>query len=1014
MSYIQAINNVTWVQVNPDISNNTNGNIEDYVVDYLYASNNNLLIGAYSSNPVDNSNPNPYCLSGLNISGGGGGYDLSGGDISGGWYTNMYNYLDETTYTIPTISNITSLECIYINYSNGFQPSSSEPIYGIRNFMFDITTEELTNNSIYITNEDTTGNTIYFSNICISNELEGSYLVSFAIENNNQNIFFNYEIPYLSAKYNSNTNTNNWQNITNYVLNCDVSFTYFETVPSDTYSGIPNFTSVSTSTYGVTLVVSANDDTYGGIYYLQCPQGCSSFEPNTKSKNNDTPLIDGVVGIKFPINDSNANPITSWDYCTYQNLTNGIDVSLNDNYQNYIVCVESNNVYKIAFDFITSTDYTTSKDYCIYSISNPNILDLSGESCEINGNITSLISNIDAPNVVVFITPTQFFISDDTGNHFYNIPISELSTNSSLTSCAISSGSSSSSSSSSSKTVTYIVSIFLGTNNGSIYQVVTDISGVIQPRTGPVMSKSSGRFLSWLTTFLIDYHFLMQTLQANQASGYKKTALNYLFIFPIIMSCWRFYNIKRTFVKFFGLIIACILYLFLVLGFQIGRGLSYLIGIIGKYIPEVGIVKLGSYFVVGMTRALNYLIVLLRKTFNLIDDIYLMFYPLKEEAISEGVTKEELLSEFDFDEDGEGPRHAFDFGGGEGGGEGGEGQTWEKYLTDWIIKDATYIFDCFKYEVLVSIILNLAGYAVFLDYFNAISINPTSFSSLITLITNDNLSTSQSIKVAFEDISDIVTINDLSFNYFRMKLYIYFYDIQKIKKGFGDMYGDIENFVTNILSNKITTYVPNSNVEKSLYYIQLIMVTIWVFIIYLIIFWRKNMYRLLSWASIKGGYTNPDDGGEGRDLFKGFATSGEDKKEETKSFFEGLKEIAPILGDILTVIAIIFVIDWLICFVIYYIYIIFINPSGKQVPYIVVRWENFVKGFLWYIKEIQTGIGKLFELIFRKILADIANSGRIAQLRENIQSKKQDFSGNDVSGNDVSGNDLSDNDDGDY
>jgi hypothetical protein len=67
------------------------------------------------------------------------------------------------------------------------------------------------------------------------------------------------------------------------------------------------------------------------------------------------------------------------------------------------------------------------------------------------------------------------------------------------------------------------------------------------------------------------------------------------------------------------------------------------------------------------------------------------------------------------------------------------------------------------------------------------------------------------------------------------------------------------------------------------------MVTIWVFIIYLIIFWRKNMYRLLSWASIKGGYTNPDDGGEVKDLFKGFATSGEDKKEESKSFFEGLK-----------------------------------------------------------------------------------------------------------------------------
>jgi DUF4097 and DUF4098 domain-containing protein YvlB len=79
-----------------------------------------------------------------------------------------------------------------------------------------------------------------------------------------------------------------------------------------------------------------------------------------------------------------------------------------------------------------------------------------------------------------------------------------------------------------------------------------------------------------------------------------------------------------------------------------------------------------------------------------------------------------------------------------------------------------------------------------------------------------------------------------------------------------------------------------------------------------------------------------------------------------------------------------------------------------------VRWENFVRGFLWYIKEIQSGIGKLFELIFRKILTAIANSGRIAQLRENIQSKVQDFSGNDLSGNDLSANDVNGNDDGDY
>jgi hypothetical protein len=461
---IQSINNVTWVQVNPDIANNYFGNIEDYVINYLYASyynnNNNLLIGAY--------NPNYPCyfLSILNISGGGGGgYYVSGGDVSGGWYTAFGNYY--SSEFIPTITNTVNLECIYVNYSSGFGVSDTGYLTGnIINVMFDQYSETSGISEIYITSEDnTTNNIIFFTTICISSAIYGSYFCSYAIENNNQNIYYNSEIPYISPEYHTFTvYTNNWQNITNYVLNCQETFTFFTTVPSDTYNGIPNFTSVSTNFYGSSLVVSASDDTYGGIYYLQCPQGCSSYQPNTITNDNNY-LMNGVSGIKFPLTDGNNNPITEWDYCTYQNLTVEIDISLNNAFGNYIICVENNIVYKIAFDFTTTTDYNSSNEYCSYEISNPYILNLSGEPCEITGNIISLISNVDAQNVVVFITSTQFFISNDTGNNFYYVPISEISESSTLTSCAISSG-----------ITNNLLIIYLGTSLGSINEVTINIS----------------------------------------------------------------------------------------------------------------------------------------------------------------------------------------------------------------------------------------------------------------------------------------------------------------------------------------------------------------------------------------------------------------------------------------------------------------------------------------------------------------------------------------------------------
>jgi len=287
----------------------------------------------------------------------------------------------------------------------------------------------------------------------------------------------------------------------------------------------------------------------------------------------------------------------------------------------------------------------------------------------------------------------------------------------------------------------------------------------------------------------------MQTLGENE-SWYQTIALIILCVVPIIMSCWRFYNIKRTFFKFFGLIIACVLYLFLVLGYRVGVYLCKLFTWFSK-IPERGFVEIGSSITVGITRALNYLIVLLRKTFTLFDDIYEALFPLKEAAISEGITNEEVLTKLD--EDGEGPRK-IDFG---FAGEGGEGESLsrEQYLTDWIKKDAIYIFNCFKIEVLASIALNLIAFGVYGLYFEGIpSLNNDTSINISQLINNSNKSNSK--------ISNVISNIDLSSNYifidnfFRMKLYFYVYDVLKIKKTFGDMYKVIENLVTNILSSK--------------------------------------------------------------------------------------------------------------------------------------------------------------------------------------------------------------------
>ena len=968
MSYIGNINEFTITNL-PGI---TDFSGSDYVVDYLYAGSGSLVIGTYSNPAISNhyysqdskAEPNPYLFLYItNLNGGGGFYDLSGLDASNCQVYELFNYYDPITTnpaTIPATPTIVNLtvpsDGIWFNYEDGYliYYTDNETLTSIINYTLNGATSFLDNNNIYIVNNDQSGNNnyIYFSKICVANIYFSSQgykgVPSFAIRNNNQEIYYINILPVPTEQVDTETSII-WQNVTNYVLNLECSFTYYNETPVST-NGIPFFTSVSTNANGTALVVSANDDVYGGIYYLQIPEDCSNFEPNTLSKLTNNPVVDGVVGIKF-----SSEPC---DFCIYQYLSNTIDQSLNDFYDNYIIWIDENNTFhKIAFNFtLYESDVSNcSVDWCL---STPNILTIYGETCDINGPIISLITNYSAPNTVVFITSTQFFISNDTGNNFYNISVGNSPQ---FTSCAISAGNSSASSSdisgnTSTTEVDYSVIIFLGTGTGSVYQVLTDISGTIQPvRSGSAGSDSSGNnagsaALSWLVEFILDYFYFTKTIETIYNSGYHTGALNFLFILVIINSCCRFYVLKKTFYKTLCLIWECILYLYFILGIYAGRALRWVsnskaFSVIGKFCEKVGL----RTCTIGMTEFLNYLIVLLTTSFELIKDLDDIFNDNNRATTREGFSN-----------------YSDDKG---------------KILRDLIWENVKFLWPYWVIMIHISMISNTICYE---DVYRHLLTDD-----------NDDLKSGTYVISFNKDVSNNYINKDISLNdfsllfkdsFFRMKEYIYVYDFLWINKKYGDMWNCIKNYV-NILSNKVNNSLPNSNIEKTLYYLQMIIVTIWVLIIYLIIFWRKNLDRYLSWRKLKqsGGTSAPFH------VKFAFFTTIENDETRWKDIFTKYPELL----NILYYLAIIWLVDYLICYVIYWIYIFFSGLDSK--PYLVIRYQNFVRGFLWYVKNIQKGISDLFEIMFRRILERIKNADIEAKLSSAL---KNDLSGNDISGND--------------
>jgi len=980
MSYIENINEFTITNL-PGITDFPGS---DYVVDYLYAGSGSLVIGTYSNPAISNHyysqnsepEPNPYLFLYItNLNGGGGLYDLSGLDASNCQVYELFNYYDPITTnpaTIPATPTIVNLtvpsDGIWFNYEDGYliYYTDNDTRTSIINYTLNGATSFLDNNNIYIVNNDQSGNNIYFSKICVANIYYSSQgykgVPSFAIRNNNQEIYYTNILPVPTKQVDTETAII-WQNVTNYVLNLECGFTYYNETPVST-NGIPFFTSVSTNASGTALVVSANDDVYGGIYYLQIPEDCSNFEPNTLSKLTNNPVIDGVVGIKF-----SSEPC---DFCTYQYLPNTIDQSLNDFYDNYIIWIDENNTFhKIAFNFtLYESDVSNcSVDWCL---STPNILTIDGETCDINGPIISLITNCSAPNAVVFITSTQFFISNDTGNNFYNISVGNSSQ---FTSCAISAGNASASSSdisgnTSTTEVDYSVIIFLGTDTGSVYQVLTDISGTIQPvRSGSDSSGNNARSaaLSWLVEFIVDYYYFTKTIETIYNSGYHTGALNFLFIVVIINSCFRYYVLKKTFYKTLCLIWECILYLYFILGFYAGRALRLLsnseaFSEICKFFEKVGL----RTRTIGMTEFSNYLIVLLTTSFELLKDLDDFFNAAtREEAKTREFTTREGFSNIDGSD-----------------------------LRRLIWKNFTFLWGYWIIMIHISMISNTICYE---DVYRH-------------LLTDDNDALkSGTYVISFnKDISNNYINKDISLNdysllfkdsFFRMKEYIYVYDFLWINKKYGDMWNCIENYV-NILSNKVNNSLPDSNIEKTLYYLQMIIVTIWVLIIYLIIFWRKNLDRYLSWRKLKQS-------GETSEPFHvefAFFTTLENEFNSDEMRWKDIFTKYPELVVILKYLALIWVADYLICFIIYWLYVFFglgvtilDLASTDTKPYIVVRYQNFVRGFLWYVKNIQKGISKLFEIMFRRILERIKNADIEAKLSSAL---KNDLSGNDISGND--------------
>ena len=1005
MSFIQSILQIQWQQNNPgtDYFAGGGGGIyyqqTDLTVNSLLATNNALLVGAY----FNNSSTSDYYFTLINISdisgisGGGGGSSSGtsgggGGNYGGGSYGGYGGYgvyfnIPWTSsvignYPVVYVTSSSTLEYVYINFPDTYEANQySSYNTNITSLTFDPLTGNCGTNNAAI---DLCGNLICFNTICINNTIDSQAFMSYAIggestSTNQSNIYFCNTLPFSTTFTkgdpgipiqqngkngvygvygvygisNFNLVSSSWQNITNYVVNCSpsTSFTYFVTSPTLDNSEYPNFTSITTTQSGTMIVVSANDDTYGGIYCLQ-NNGGDEFTPNTQSSRSGNWQMNGVIGIQFPLSSTYS---TNWTTTTFQSITSTtLQTTLNYGYMNYIIGIQDNTtLLKIAFNVPTAY----SNLICDCSYITPNIIDPwdpSNNDFQIAGPIVSLVSNMDAQNVVVFITQTQFFVSNDTGNNFYYIDLSFVSSDNGVyySSVAITGSSTTSGSStdvsgnnstdvSGNNSTTYQVSLFLGTTNGSVYQLVTDLSGNIPP---PSISQREFRFLQGLMKFILQYRKTMQTIEST--SDYitdNPNAWRWLLIGPIVINILHLYALKRTYRAIFSLICEGFLYMDSLLLTATGGAFSFgkSFAIISKYINLLvnpigeGITKLGSY----------------------------LFELLKMICKSVGIGYEALEVADPFLED-ETSRDAFDLG--KGGHEGmniesevdslkGRGGTTTREgfdadaearedLIHSMTKNAIYIAEVWKGVMKITIPLQTGWHVEYIEMNEDIGLFPGKAAT----------------------------------GTFRFKADVEVYDIKYIKQLFNTASTAIEGYVKSLQdklsNNEINSSNPNAEREyQAIKYIQMINTTILLILIIFLLFTNKFLYISNAWKRMRGQPANK--------------TTKEEIRMKIFGFISTNIEYILIIWGVL----------YLICAILFYTanlengwFVASIAGEffGDDPHYIQVHWETFFTDLAWEYQEIYKGISYVFEELFHSIFGD---NSRIQTAKENLQDDVQNF-----------------------
>jgi hypothetical protein len=976
MSFIQSIIPVQWQQNNPGTDCLSGGGgyyyqQTDLTVNSLLATNNVLLVGAYFNNTVSDyyfTMVNVSDISGISGGGGGSSGTSGGGGGSYGSYGNYGSYGSYGVYfNIPwngvgnypavSVTSSPTLEYVYINYPDTYEANqTAKSNTSITSLTFDPLTGNYGTNNASI---DLCGNPICFNTICINNTIDSQAFMSYAIGGesstaNQSNIYFCSSLPFSTTLtknapgmliqsngqstgiYNLNLASSSWQNITNYVVNCEtsISFTYFITSPTLDNSDYPNFTSITTTENGTVIVVSANDDIYGGIYCLQ-NNGGDEFTPNTQSSRSGNWQMNGVIGIKFQLPSTYS---TNWTTTTFQSISSSTLQKLNGGFQNYIIGIQDNTtLLKIAFNVPTSYN---SNLICDCSYTSPTIIDPwdpSNNDFQIVGPLVSLVSNLDAQNVVVFITQTQFFVSNDTGNNFYYIDLSFVSSDigvyySSVAITSSSTSSGSSTDSSGNNSTDYQVSIFLGTTNGSVYQLVTDLSGNIPP---PTMSQREQRFLKGLTHFILQYRKTMQTIESSDYITDNPNTWRWLLIGPIVINILHLYALKRTFRAIISLICECFVWmdskLLKLTGGAFSFGKSF--AIISKYINLLvkpigeGITKLGSY--------LFEMLKMLGKLIGLSYDVTEVADPFLEDTsrdafdLGKGGDKDGIDSLKG--RDGDTNREGFD-----------EDSKPQEDLIHLMTKNAIYIAKVWGGIMVFTVPMQIAWH--------------TEYNEM-----NEDLG-------LFPGKADTGT--------FRFKADVEVYDIKYIKQLFNTASTAIEAYNQSLQeklsNNEINSGNPNAEREyQAIKYIQMINTTILLLLIIFLMFTNKFLYISNAWKKMRGEPVN----------------------KVTKQ--EVHEELYGLLMENLDIIVAVWTVLYLICAILFYTANLettwylgaIINELNSDDPhYIQVHWETFFTDLAFEYQEIWKGISDFFELIFHSIFG---HNSRIQTAKANLQTDIQ-------------------------